>query len=722
MTRNERGLTVDQGAFTVAPKGSGEDAPRIVAPCNRSGCPGEMEDGYCNLCGLAPVSAGRSSAFDGAGPSPSPPGPGQPAQGSRSSGRSVEFRSARSVSTGSGRAGSGNLGAGLVELPSVPPREPTMAILADPEVPEARRFCGSCQGPVGRSWPDKPGRRDGFCPRCGQPYSFRPKLRSGDVVGDQYEVAGCLAYGGLGWIYLARDRNISRWVVLKGFRDSGYVGAAEAAISERRFLAEIEHPNIVKVYNFVQHEGAGYIVMEYVGGMSLQDLRRQHNTETGKPIPVAQAIAFVLEVLPALGYLHGRGLLYCDVKPENIIQTEQHVKLIDLGGVRRMDDDVSPLYGTVGFQAPEVPALGPSVFSDLHMVARTLAILTLDLQGFQDPKRYATRLPSAEGVPLFTRYESFHRFLLKATNPDPAMRFRSAEAMGEQLLGVLREVVALDGAPVDPPSSKLFGPEPFASPDEADWRSLPVPIVDVGDARASLPADQSGMASASDPTALGLAPMMPESGLRLAQAHIHAGDLDRAELTLSSIAAGGYTDWPLRWWKGVRALAGGSYQLAVEQFDAVCTDLSGELPPKLALAYALELAGDVQKASGYYATVTMVDPGSANGSFGLARCRLHLRDRTGAAAALQAIPTTSSAHEKAQVMLCRVLSEVADGWVPTLQDLVLASEAIEQIPDDAEIRTRLTGDLLTSVLAMLREGTLSPNRTEPVTILPLTKE
>ena len=719
MTRNE---TVDQGAFIVVPKGSGEDTPRIVAPCNRSGCTGEMEDGYCNLCGLAPMSAGRSPAFDAAGPSPSPPGPCQPARGSRSSARSVEFWSARSVSTRWGKAGSGNLGAGLVELPSVSPREPTTAILADPEVPEARRFCGSCQGPVGRSWPDKPGRQEGFCPRCGQPYSFRPKLRSGSVVGNQYEVAGCLACGGLGWIYLAMDRNTSRWVVLKRFRDSGYADAAEAAISERRFLAEIKHPNIVKVYNVVQHEGAGYIVMEYVGGMSLQDLRRQHNTETGNPIPVAQAIASMLEVLPALGYLHGRSLLYCDVKPENIIQTEQQVRLIDLGGVRRIDDDVSPVSGTVGFQAPEVPALGPSVSSDLYMVARTLAILTLDVQGFQDAKRYATGLPPAADVPLFTRYESFHRFLLKGANPEPAMRFQSAEVMREQLLGVLSEVVALDGAPVDAPSSKLFGPEPFASPEQADWRSLHVPIVDVGDARASSTGDRSGGAPAPDTTALEPAPMMPEAALRLAQAHIYAGDLDRAELTLSSMAAGGYTDWPLRWWKGVRGLAGGSYQLAVEQFDAVCTDLPGELPPKLALAYALELAGDVQRASGYYATVSTVDPGCANASFGLARCRLHLRDRTGAAAALRSIPATSSAHEKAQVMLCRVLSEVAEGWVPTLQDLVLASEAIEQIPGDAQIRTRLTGDLLASVLAMLRDGSLSPIRTEPVTILPLTKE
>jgi len=72
------------------------------------------------------------------------------------------------------------------------------------------------------------------------------------VVGGQYEVVGCLAHGGLGWIYLARDRNVSgRWVVLKGLLNSGDPDAYAAAISERQFLAEVEHPLIVEIYNFV---------------------------------------------------------------------------------------------------------------------------------------------------------------------------------------------------------------------------------------------------------------------------------------------------------------------------------------------------------------------------------------------------------------------------------------------------------------------------------------
>ncbi len=101
----------------------------------------------------------------------------------------------------------------------MPTGDPEAAVLVDPQVPEERRVCANpaCGAPVGRRRDGHAGLTDGFCARCGTPYSFRPRLAAGDLVGGQYEVVGCLAYGGLGWIHLARDRNVSdKWVVLKG--------------------------------------------------------------------------------------------------------------------------------------------------------------------------------------------------------------------------------------------------------------------------------------------------------------------------------------------------------------------------------------------------------------------------------------------------------------------------------------------------------------------------
>jgi serine/threonine-protein kinase PknG len=486
-----------------------EDASVLNKPCQRRSCEGRYEDMgggemYCDMCGLAPVVApggmlgspptGLTSAARGSAASSSSVGStasvdstrssaASSSARSRSSRRSVSGRlsqelsgpstaralsvrsSSRSSASGSGR---NRLGAGLVSVPEVPKADPSSVVLDDPEVPERKRFCSNseCGVSVGRARGERSGRTEGFCTKCGHPYSFVPKLRRGDVVHGQYEVAGCLAHGGLGWIYLAVDRAVSdRWVVLKGLLDTGDEDAMAAAISERRFLAEIEHSNIVRIYNFVEHldprTGSldGYIVMEYVGGRSLKQIANARRTPGGRrdPIPVEQACAYGLEALEALGHLHSRNLLYCDFKADNAIQQQDQLKLIDMGAVRRADDYESAIYGTVGYQAPEVPREGASVASDLYTVARTLAVLTFDFQGYTNV--YVDALPDPENIEIFQQYESYYRFLVRATDPDPQRRFASAEQMSEQLTGVLREVVALQTERPRPAMSTLFGSE-----------------------------------------------------------------------------------------------------------------------------------------------------------------------------------------------------------------------------------------------------------------------
>ncbi|MFD8021402.1 tetratricopeptide repeat protein [Streptomyces lavendulae] len=479
-------------------------------PCGRPGCPGTYEDMgggevYCDTCGLAPVGSVAAGAEELVSPptgmtSAARHGDSRGSAGSRGSGRSsASARSSRSSRSSSSRrsvsgrlsrslpgaastrsvsvrssgssapsAGRSRLGAGLVTMPEVPRPDPSAAVLENPEVPERKRFCSrsDCGAPVGRVRGDRPGRTEGFCTKCGHPYSFVPKLRAGDVVHGQYEVAGCLAHGGLGWVYLAVDRAVSnRWVVLKGLLDTGDQDAMEAAISERRFLAEIEHSNIVRIYNFVEHldqrTGSldGYIVMEYVGGKSLKEIANERRRPDGRrdPLPVEQACAYGIEALEALGHLHSRNLLYCDFKVDNAIQQQDQLKLIDMGAVRRMDDDESAIYGTVGYQAPEVAELGPSVASDLYTVARTLAVLTFDFQGYTNV--FVDSLPDPEHIEVFGRYESFYRLLVRATDPDPGRRFASAQEMADQLTGVLREVVALQTGRPRPQPSTLFGPE-----------------------------------------------------------------------------------------------------------------------------------------------------------------------------------------------------------------------------------------------------------------------
>jgi len=80
----------------------------------------------------------------------------------------------------------GGLGAGLVEVPPVPYREPSSAVMKDPVVAEHKRFCSNCGAKVGRGKDGKPGPTEGTCPKCGTPFYFKPKLQPGELVGGQY--------------------------------------------------------------------------------------------------------------------------------------------------------------------------------------------------------------------------------------------------------------------------------------------------------------------------------------------------------------------------------------------------------------------------------------------------------------------------------------------------------------------------------------------------------
>ena len=330
---------------------------------------------------------------------------GSTALGSQRAGASGSTATRR-VRSGSQRLRSARLGAGLTRVPPAPPSTPRKAIMANPEVPEDKRICPSC-GDAGRPRPRRPARpRRGLLPQVRQRSSpSPPSCKPGDLVAGQYEVAGCLAHGGLGWIYLARDRNVSdRWVVLKGLLNTGDADALAAAIAEQQFLAQVEHPLIVEIYNFVTHEGAGYIVMEYVGGTSLKQILKERMRANGgvyDPLPVDQALAYILEVLPAFQYLHDLGLVYCDFKPDNLIQVGDAVKLIDLGGVRRhrrrgvRDLRHGRLPGARGRRRS-----APSVASDIYTIGRTLVVLMHGVPRLPDHVR-RQRCRRSTSTPLF---------------------------------------------------------------------------------------------------------------------------------------------------------------------------------------------------------------------------------------------------------------------------------------------------------------------------------
>ena len=714
----------DGGTATAVPTATATDG------CTQPGCTGQILDGYCDVCGSpgavsaatpqATVKASRPTGISSATPlttgmsAPITTGSSSSrvasaAIGSKRAGLSGSHATRR-TRTGSQRLRAARLGAGLTSVPPAPTIDPAAAIMANPQVPEEKRSCAKCGAAVGRGHDGQPGRAEGFCPQCGTAFSFTPKLKAGDLVAGQYEVAGALAHGGLGWIYLARDRNVSnRWVVLKGLLNSGDPDALAAAIAEQQFLAQVEHPSIVEIYNFVTHEGAGYIVMEYVGGKSVKEILKDRMAAHGgqyDPLPVDQALAYILELLPAFQYLHDLGLVYCDFKPDNMIQVGDAMKLIDLGGVRRIDDQESAIYGTVGYQAPEVAEVGPSVASDIYTIGRTLLVLCLEFRGYQGTYLYS--LPPVDQTPLFQANDSLYWLLTKCCAADPADRFASVDELRTQMLGVLRETVARahTGTALTSAASVLFETPTTSGPIET-WDQLPSLREDTTDAQHTWLVTIGTDDPRERLEALQQAPEdSAEVWLSRARAALQLNDSVLAQRYAASLLSDDPWEWRALWIEGLAAVANADWEGAKASFNAVYQQVPGELAPKLALAFACERGGLPAVAEGLYRACLATDaayvPSSA---FGLARVKAAAGDTDGACQALDLVPTTSRGFTQSRRLRADVL--LAD----KRQDLALLDQAMRTIeaaqldPTDKNgYRVRILSEALPMVSATTVQG------------------
>jgi serine/threonine-protein kinase PknG len=620
-----------------------------------------------------------------------------------------------------------------VDVPATPVGDPSGAVMTDDEigavlgvVPEEERFCSSCGRPVGRGSDGEPGRVKGFCGSCRTTFDFltnEPSLRPGELVAGQYQILGPLAHGGMGWIYLGKDKAVSdRWVVLKGLLNEADPDAVLAAVAERQFLAQIDHANIVNIYNFVTNRGAGYIVMEMVGGESLNSKlkrRRERNGGIANPLPPQEAIAYILGILPAFGYLHDAGLVYNDLKPANVMAVGDDVKLIDVGAVMRIDDHQAAIFGTQGFQAPEVATMGPSVASDLYTVGRTLAVLMIRFVFHDGAYLYA--LPDRDEEPLFARWESLHRFLLRACAFHPDDRFQSAGEMAEQLTGVLREIVAISQGRPQAYTSNNFEGDQLSNLLMASAEAYDVSVPDW----RVLPSSRVNEEHPAAPFLMSLPEQDPARSVELLQAALQSGRVDASpevvlhrarELvqidqdprpSLADVERANPWEWRVQWYRAIHHLQLGQSVEAAEAFSRVWTELPGESAPKLAVALAAEMAGEYERAAEVYDLVVSSDSSYVSAAFGLARCRQHAGDSAAVVEAFNRVPPSSAAHYDAQVASARALVSGGPSGKPSVADLQAASATIERLQLDAAERAALSADVYERALAGVLDGSIA---------------
>ena len=404
------------------------------------------------------------------------------------------------------------------------------------------------------------------------------------------------------------------------------------------------------------------------------------------------------EVLPAFSYLHSKGLIYCDFKPDNVIQVEDSLKLIDLGGVRRGDDQDGAIFGTIGYQAPEVAELGPSEAGDIYTIARTLAVLTFDFRGYQTT--YVDSLPTADEVALFKEHDSFYRLLAKATATNPDDRFQSADELREQLFGVLREVVTRtnpQARPLSTPSPLFEAPGltatvltwdtlPALKPDTADKMMPWLAGVSVGDPQKLL----SLLADAAEQTT--------EVRLAGCRAALHLGDQLSAAEFIDAIFADDPWEWRALWMQGLAAFEREDWPAAVAAFNSAYGEQPGELAPKLALAVACERADQPVTAEELYDLCAQTDVNYlAPSRFGIARIRAVRGDVAGALDALALIPETDRSHLTAQREQIAVLVAQPRG----IEDLGRALDVLATLTLEPEDRQQLTAEILERALDLL---------------------
>jgi serine/threonine-protein kinase PknG len=662
-------------------------------------CGGAIVDGACEDCGRVPAGQNLIGAEAPAAVMATRPST------RRTKSRGTTSSSIRvTVAVGQGAAkrvpatrGSTSrrraLGGGLVSLPFQPTTEPLDLLMKDPTVPASKRSCQKCATPVSY---DK-----GFCENCGAEYNFIPGLKAEDLVANQYRIKGPIAYGGLGWIYLGFDELLNRWVVLKGLLNSKDEEAAAAAMAERQFLAAVKHPKIVQIFNFTNQGAEGFIVMEYVGGRTIHAIRKERG-----PLPVAEAIAYILGILPAFGYLHAQNLVYCDFKPNNFMLEGDDVKLIDMGAVRRIGDPDGAVFGTVGYMAPEADQ-DPTAVSDLYAIGRTLAELVMNFRMASKDQE----LSWSESDPVLTENESLKLFLDRACAKDAALRFQTADEMFEQLYGVLREVVCLDTDEPKPALSERFLGDGLVEPNEqAIWRpiaaSLPRLRPDPDDSAAGGIMASAGLKPDKlEQYLVALRRQFPNSReLNYAEIDLHISQGEHADAThaIAQLLQANPYDWKAWFLQGRVAFLQGDYRLAAERFARIRAELPGEPAAQMALALALEALGEPAAAEIIYDRISKADPSFASAAFGLCRCRLSAatitaEERKAAAQALNRIPSTSALYISAQMAVVRVLiGDFPDKKVepPSTSELKEASDVHAAIGVDSQEAHLLAAKLL----------------------------
>jgi serine/threonine protein kinase len=296
-------------------------------------------------------------------------------------------------------------------------------------------------------------------------------LQLGTMV-ERYEVLGLLGQGGLARVYRVRHTQLGTIHALK-LLSLSREGMSERLLLEGRIQAQLRHPNIVNVSDVVQFEGQPGLVIEFVGGPTLEDWLR-----TEGPPSIEEALEIFAQIVAAVRAAHQIGVLHRDLKPANVLLEKQASgkfvpKVADFGiakvamGISTSREAMSRTQngvamGTPGYMAPEQfnDAASADARADVFSLGTILYELLTGAQAFAEASLLDTLNAVAHGkyrpLPELNPHVPQHvaDAVQRAVSPDPAHRFPDCEALAEAVLLDRAELLALvvRGAPGMPMS------------------------------------------------------------------------------------------------------------------------------------------------------------------------------------------------------------------------------------------------------------------------------
>ena len=301
----------------------------------------------------------------------------------------------------------------------------------------------------------------------------------GQRVGD-YEVVRMLGAGGMGHVYQVRNIISNRIEAMKVLLPDLVAEPDLAArfISEIRVLASFDHPNIAQLHTAFQVDNQLVMMMEFVEGLTLEQRARQG------PIPQSEVINYMQQVLSALSYAHGRGVVHRDIKPANIMVTSHGVvKLMDFGIAKSHTEmDLTRPGTTMGslyYMSPEQVQGGTvDARSDIYSVGIMMYELLAGRRPFEADSAYGIleqQCNIAPQAPVDVNQQlprALSDLILCCLAKDPANRFQNAQAVSNALRQIAAGIDTSFKAPQVP-----FAPVVIpgrSAPAQAWRRTLPL--------------------------------------------------------------------------------------------------------------------------------------------------------------------------------------------------------------------------------------------------------